>query len=74
MATKLIFFKSLKIFLSETIRPRAAKFGMYLYLMGLYQLFSNNSPGVKFDPTPGVTRFTWDYTGKTLEISRYHKA
>ena len=22
--------------------------------MGLYQVSSNNSPGVKFDPTPGV--------------------
>ena len=29
--------------------------------MGLYQVSSNNSPGVKFDPTPGVTSFTWDY-------------
>ena len=39
--------------------------------MGLYQVSSNNSPGVKFDPTPGVTSFTWDYIGKTLEISLY---
>ena len=59
MATKLkIFLKSLKIFLSETIMPRATKFGMYLYLMGLYQVSSNYSPGVKFDPTPGFTSFT----------------
>ena len=52
------FLKSLKIFLSDTIMPRATKFGMYLYLMGLYQVSSNYSPGVKFDPTPGVTSFT----------------
>ena len=63
--------KTLKIFLSETIRVRATKFGMKLYLMGLYQVSSNYSPGVKFDPTPGVTSFTWDYTGKILENSLY---
>ena len=52
--------------------------------MDLYQVSSNKSPGVKFDPTPaaggggggggggeGVTSFTWDYIGKTLEISLY---
>ena len=71
MATKLIFFKSLKVFLSGTIRPRATKFGMYLCLMGLYQVSSNNSPGVNFYPAPGVTSFTWDYIGKTLEVSLY---
>ena len=38
--------------------------------MGLYQVSSNNSPGVKFDPTPGVTSFTWDYIEKTLEIAK----
>ena len=63
--------KTLKIFLSETIRVRATKFGMLLYLMGPYQVSSNYSPGVKFDPTPGVTSFTWDYIGKILEISLY---
>ena len=31
--------------------------------MGLYQVSSNNRPGVKFDPTPGVTSFTRDYIG-----------
>ena len=25
--------------------------------MGLYQVSSNNSPGVKFDPTPGGYKF-----------------
>ena len=63
--------KTLKIFLSETIRVRATKFGMWLYLMGLYQVSSNYSPGVKFDPTPGVTSFTWDSIGKILENSLY---
>ena len=63
--------KTLKIFLSETIRVRATKFGMYLHLMGLYQVSSNYSLGVKFDPTPGVASFTWDYLRKILEISLY---
>ena len=57
MATKLKKLKSLKIFLSETIRPRATKFGMLLNLIGLYQVSSNNTPGVKFDPTPGGHKF-----------------
>ena len=40
--------------------------------MGPYQVSSNYSPGVKFDPTlGGVTSFTWDYIGKILEISLY---
>ena len=38
-------------------------------------LVSYNSPRVKFDPTSGVTSFTWDYIGKTLEVSLpSHKA
>ena len=42
--------------------------------MGLYQVSSNNSPGVKFDPTPGVTSFTWDYRGKkTLGVSHNYR-
>ena len=39
--------------------------------MGLYEVSSNYSPGVKFDPTTGVTSFTGDYIGKILEISLY---
>ena len=51
MATKLNKkLKSLKI-LSEFIRHRATKFGIYLYLVGLNQVSSNYSTGVKFDPT-----------------------
>ena len=55
--------KILEISLYIAIRPRvrATKFGMKLYLMGPYQMSSNYSPGVKFDPNPGVTSFTWDY-------------
>ena len=72
MATKLKKnLKTLKIFLSETIRVRATEFGMKLYQMGPYQVSSNYSPGVKFDPTPGVTSFTCNYIGKTLETSLY---
>ena len=36
---------------SEFIMPRATKFGIYLHLVGLYQVSSNYSTGVKFDPT-----------------------
>ena len=39
--------------------------------MGPYEVSSNYNPGVKFDPTSGVTSFTWDYIGKILEISLY---
>ena len=39
--------------------------------MGFYQVSSNYRPGVKFDPTPWVISFTWDYKGKTLEFSLY---
>ena len=39
--------------------------------MGLYQVSSNYGPGVEFDPTPGVTNFTWYYIGKFLEVSLY---
>ena len=39
--------------------------------MGPYQVSSNYSPGVKFDPTSGVTSFTLAYIGKILEISLY---
>ena len=65
--------KILEISLYVAIRPRvrATKFGMQLYLMGPYQVSSNYSPGVKFDPTLGVTSFTWDYIQKILEISLY---
>ena len=61
--------KILEISLYIAIRPtvRATKFGMQLYLMGPYEVSLNCSSGVKFDPTLGVTSFTWDYLGKILE-------
>ena len=37
----------LKIFLSETTRPRALIFGMYYHLVDLYQLCSNYALGAK---------------------------
>ena len=61
------FLNFLKIFLSETIRLTDSKFGMYLYLMGLYQVSSNYSPGVKF-----YIRFYWE-NFRILPV-RSHKA
>ena len=65
--------KILEISLYGAIRPRvrATKFGMWLYLMGPHEVSSNYSPGVKSDPTPGVTSFKLDYIGKILEICLY---
>ena len=42
-----------KIFLSETIWPRAFIFGMYHYLVDLYQVCSNYTPGAKNGPASG---------------------
>ena len=55
---------------SKTVVAMATKLKKN-YLMGLYHVSSNYSPGVEFDPTPGVTSFTWDYIGKILENSLY---
>ena len=64
--------KFLNFFLSEAIRPRATKFGMYLFPLGLCQVYSNYSLGVKFDPAlEGVTSFTWAYIEKMSEIFLY---
>ena len=41
------------------------------YLVSLYQESPKNTPRVKFCPALGITTFTWDYIGRTLEISRY---
>ena len=64
-------FENFENLLVRNHKARATKFGMQLYLMGLYQVSSNYSPGVKFDPTPRVTSFTWDYIGRILEFSLY---
>ena len=42
-----------KIFLSETTRPRALIFGILHYQKDLYQVCSNNAPGVKNVPAAG---------------------
>ena len=47
-----------KIFLSETIRPRALIFGMMHYLVVFYQVCSNYSPEAKIGSTSGVNCFT----------------
>ena len=39
-----------KIFLSETRKPRLLIFVMWHHLMDLYQVCSNNAPGVKNGP------------------------
>ena len=39
--------------------------------MGPYEVSSNYSPAVKFDPTAGGHKFYMDYIGKILEISLY---
>jgi len=48
-----------KIFLTETTRPRAFIFGIKHHLEVLYQSCSNDPPGVKIDPAPGVTILHW---------------
>jgi len=45
--------KLIKIFLSETTRPRAFIFGVKHHQEVLYQSCSNYAPGVKIDPAPG---------------------
>ena len=41
-----------KLFLSETIRPRALIFGMRHHLVDLYQVYSNYVPWVNNCPAP----------------------
>ena len=50
--------EKLKIFFSETTRPRTLVFGMMHHLVDLYQVYSNYPPGAKNGPAPGVTCFT----------------
>ena len=48
-----------KIFLSETIRPRALIFGMSHHLVDVYQVCSKFTPiGPEIAGPPGVTCFT----------------
>ena len=53
-----------KIFLSETIRPRALIFGMKHHLVSLYQVCSNYIPGAKNGPTQGSHFYIGLYTKK----------
>ena len=55
---RLIWGKHEKIFLSETLRPRALIFGMQHHLVDLYQVYSNYDPGAKNGSAPGVICFT----------------
>ena len=50
-----LFRISLKIFFSETRRRRDLIFGMWHLLVDLYQVCSNDAPGVKTGPAAGVT-------------------
>ena len=59
--------KSLKIFLSKSIKPRALIFVMQHHLIVFYQDCSNYAPGVKIGPAPGVTSFIQSYTWKILK-------
>ena len=65
-----------KIFLSKTIRPRTLIFGMNHHLVNLYHVCSNDPPGAKICPAPGVTCLKFAYIGKTLKNLpvRNHKA
>ena len=55
---------TLKIFSSETTRPRAFLFGMH-NLVDLYQVPSNYAPLAENGPAPKVTYFTLAYIEKT---------
>ena len=58
-----------KIFLSETIRPRALIYGMKLDLLDLYQVCLNYAPGAKNDPALWVTCFTYTDIGRNMKKS-----
>ena len=47
-----------KILVSETTRPRALILGMWHQLVDLFQICSNDAPGIKNGPILGVTCFT----------------
>jgi len=54
---KVFKMQFLKIFLSETTRPRAFIFGLYHHLEVFYKSCSNYALVVKIDSAPGVTIF-----------------
>ena len=57
-----------RIFLSETIRPRALIFGMKHHRMDLCQVCSNYTPGAKNGPARGITCYTGLYREKHGKI------
>jgi len=60
--------KTLKIFFSKTIGPRAKIFGIWHDLVDLYQSCSNYGPRVKIGPAPGGLGFYIVLYSKTLKI------
>ena len=58
-----LYMEYIKIFLSETTRPRALIFGLCLTQLNFYQVCSNNFPVAKNEPILGVTCFTMAYNG-----------
>ena len=59
--------KHVKIFLSETIRPRALIFAMNHNLVDLYQSRSNYATRAKNGPALGVTCFTLAHIVKNMK-------
>ena len=60
-----LYRESIKIFLSETTRPRALIFGMKHHLVNLWIVCSNYIPGDKNGPPPGshvLLRLIWGIT------------
>ena len=60
--------KSWKIFLFETVMLSSTKFGMIIYLVGIYQLNSNYRPAIEIDPARAPTTFKLAYIVKTIKI------
>ena len=57
--------KTLKIILSETIKPRASIFCMKNQLGALYKVCYYLGPAVKIGPAPGTLHFTICYIVKS---------
>ena len=64
--------KTLKIFLSQTIRARVFIFGMKNHLVALYQNTSNYGPGMEINPMLWGLRFHIEIR-KFLKIFLYRK-
>ena len=73
--------KTLNIFFTETIRPRALILDMQNRLMVFFQVCSNNDPGLKMAPPWGLSFFhrkffkdhlLWNYQTDGLDIWHVH--